>query len=118
MEEEWEWACRAGAKGDFCRLADGTEISAETLGCVAWYKDNSNYESHSVGRKDPNAWGLYDMHGNVWEWTATADGDFRVLRGGCFWNVPLDCRSMVWRRGSSDGQDGERGFRLAAFQDG
>ena len=70
-EEEWEFACRAGATGDFCRLADGDEISGETLGTAAWFEGNSNGRPQPAGRKKPNAFGLFDMLGNVWEWTST-----------------------------------------------
>jgi formylglycine-generating enzyme required for sulfatase activity len=80
--DEWEFACRAGATGDYCKLADGTEITEKTLGEVAWYKDNSDGKTHPVGTKKPNAFGIYDMHGNVWEWTATAVGSSRVDCGG------------------------------------
>ncbi len=74
-EDEWEYACRAGARGDYCKLADGTEITAETLDEVAWFAENSDDTTHPVGRKKPNAFGLYDMLGNVKEWTGTLEED-------------------------------------------
>ena len=67
-EKEWEYACRAASTGDYCKLADGTEITKGTLGDVAWYEDNSGKKTHPVGQKKPNAFGLHDMHGNVLEW--------------------------------------------------
>ncbi|MGH9844280.1 MAG: caspase, EACC1-associated type [Blastocatellia bacterium] len=57
-EAEWEYACRAGTTGDY----------AGDLEKMAWYRNNSDGNTHPVGRKEPNAFGLYDMHGNVWEW--------------------------------------------------
>jgi formylglycine-generating enzyme required for sulfatase activity len=92
-EAEWEYACRAGSKKRFC-FCD----SDLRLGDYAWYSNNSSSKTHSVAQKKPNAWGLYDMHGNVWEWCqdgygkyplshvtdpkGPSSGSFRVIRGG------------------------------------
>lgn len=99
-EEEWEYARRAGSPtslfgdADCCQLADGTKI--EEVEDVAWFKDNSDGKTHPVGQKKPNAFGLYDMYGNVSEWTSglydksgnvAEDGEFHVQRGSDF-NTP------------------------------
>ncbi|MEM9997181.1 MAG: SUMF1/EgtB/PvdO family nonheme iron enzyme, partial [Bacteroidota bacterium] len=63
-EAEWEFACRAGMEGDF-----GFDGGLSKLGDHAWYVENSDDRTHRVGLKAPNAWGIYDMHGNVCEWT-------------------------------------------------
>ena len=113
-EEEWEFACRAGAKGDYCTLANGTEITKDMLGRVAWFRDNSDGKTHPVGQKNPNAWGLHDMHGNVWEWTETAVGKLRVGRGGSWDDSAGDCGASC-RDGHSPSNRGyDIGFRLCA----
>jgi formylglycine-generating enzyme required for sulfatase activity len=104
-EAQWEYACRAGSTTRYCF---GDDESG--LGEYAWYRANSDMKTHQVGEKKPNAWGLYDMHGNVWEWcadwyggyyansptddpTGPATGSDRVLRGGSWINVTGNCRS-------------------------
>lgn len=62
-EAEWEYCCRAGSETRYCFGDDESK-----LGDYAWYGDNSNEKTHPVGKKIPNAWGIYDMHGNVYEW--------------------------------------------------
>lgn len=119
-EEEWEYACRAGSTGDYCKLVDGTKITSDTLGEVAWYDGNRDSKTHPVGQKKPNAFGLYDMHGNVWEWCEDlyrAGYSRRVYRGGSWSSNSGDCAA-----GDRDGDYPDYryrylGFRLAASQD-
>jgi formylglycine-generating enzyme required for sulfatase activity len=102
-EAEWEYAARAGSKGRW-------PFPAEDLDRFAWYGKNSGRHSHEVATRDPNPWGLRDMHGNVWEWCwdgyaeypsepvedprgPEAPGGFRVLRGGSFILGPRNLRS-------------------------
>jgi len=124
-EAEWEYACRAGSTGDYC-YGDGDLPLAE----YAWYSDNSGSMTHPVGGKKPNAWGLYDMHGNVWEWCADWYGDYltaatsdpqgpssgsdRVGRGGSWSYGACDCR--VANRNFINPADSHPrlGFRVAA----
>ncbi|POH64803.1 MULTISPECIES: formylglycine-generating enzyme family protein [Cryobacterium] len=107
-EAEWEHSCRAGTAGP--RYGDLDEI--------AWYRGNSDEHPHDVGGKQPNAWGLYDTLGSVWEWCWDfADperyGTYRVLRGGGWFDQHWSCRASV-RRGSYPGlQIDDVGFRIA-----
>lgn len=75
-EDEWELACRAGATGSYSFGDD-----ASKLGDYAWYEGNADDSPHPVGKKKPNAWGLYDMHGNIAEWVDGRDGK-PVVKGG------------------------------------
>ena len=119
-EAEWEYACRAGTTGDY----------AGTLNDMAWYAENSENRTHPVGQKQPNAWGLFDMHGNVWEWCedwyhetysgAPTDGSawlsggehkYRVLRGGS-WNYYA--RSAIRVYFPPDWRNDAYGFRVVA----
>ncbi len=105
-EAQWEYACRAGSSAKYFFGNKESELDD-----YAWYRKNSHITSHPVGEKKPNAWGLYDMYGNVWEWcadrysdeyyarspaddpTGPAKGTGRVVRGGS-WDAPaLRCRS-------------------------
>jgi formylglycine-generating enzyme required for sulfatase activity len=103
-EAQWEYACRAGSGRRFSFGGDDTD-----LGAHAWYDGNSERKTHAVGEKKPNARGLYDMHGNVWEWcgdwfaaydkgdvcdpSGTATGSCRVLRGGDWDSSARFCRA-------------------------
>lgn len=119
-EKEWEYACRAGSTGDYCRLADGTEITTNTLGEVAWYGDNCDDKTHPVGQKKPNAFGLYDMHGNVEEWCEDlylAGASYRVLRGGGWRDFSWYCAAGVRLNYYPVYRPDYLGFRLAASQD-
>ena len=118
-EAEWEYACRAGTPGD--RYGEIEEI--------AWYKDNSDGTTHGVGKKLPNAWEIYDMLGNVWEWCWDSYGNYptrdttewrgadqghdRVFRGGSWNNNPESCRASLRLYVDPSFHDHDLGFRLA-----
>ncbi|MCY3024062.1 MAG: bifunctional serine/threonine-protein kinase/formylglycine-generating enzyme family protein [Planctomycetota bacterium] len=123
-EAEWEYACRAGTRTRFC---SGDADSA--LADVAWYRPNSGNNTHPAGQKKPNAWDLYDMHGNVWEWCqdwyddgyprgaatdpkGATSGNRRVLRGGCLNDLPVSCRSARRRGRLAELRDADIGFRV------
>ncbi|WP_330256818.1 formylglycine-generating enzyme family protein [Nocardia sp. NBC_00565] len=107
-EAEWEYGCRAGTTGP--RYGELDEI--------AWYRGNSEGRSHPVGGKRPNAWGLYDMLGNVWDWCwdiydAEVYGSYRVLRGGGWSDEKWSCRASVRRRSHPTYRIDDVGFRVA-----
>jgi formylglycine-generating enzyme required for sulfatase activity len=123
-EAEWEYGCRAGSRTKFC-FGD----SESELGEYAWYKQNSGGKTHPVGQKKPNAWGLYDIHGNVYEWctdwhddcpqravtdpVGPAKGSYRVRRGGC-WSIDAAfCRSALRSTSAPSYRSTNNGFRLA-----
>ena len=122
-EAEWEYACRAGSAAEYCF---GDE--AHRLDEYAWHLGNSNRQTHDVGQKKPNAWGLHDMHGNVWEWcqdwygsypavaqadpTGPASGDARVLRGGSWSLGACSCRCASRLSATPDRTSHSRGFRV------
>jgi formylglycine-generating enzyme required for sulfatase activity len=108
-EAEWEYACRAGSR---TRFSAGDAV--KHLDRVGWFKANAEGRTREVGRKEPNAWGLYDLHGNVWEWCedgwsgnyAGAGSDarpvppelgnhYRVARGGSWFDLENYCRSAT-----------------------
>lgn len=127
-EAEWEYAARAGSETAYCF---GEDQDGVLLPQYAWYGENSNGETQSVGKLKPNAWGLYDMHGNVYEWcqdwygkkqysdhsatdpSGPSSGDARVLRGGCWDCTAGLCRSAARNLNTPDYQYKNRGFRLA-----
>jgi formylglycine-generating enzyme required for sulfatase activity len=124
-EAEWEYACRAGTQARFCFGDDESSLDA-----YAWYEDNSGDETHPVGQKRPNTFGLYDMHGNVWEWCSDwydedyyssspavdpqgpSSGSSHVLRSGSWSDDPCDCRSAVRNWITPVFRDYPRGFRI------
>ncbi|SCZ03047.1 formylglycine-generating enzyme family protein [Alkaliphilus peptidifermentans] len=107
-EAEWEYACRAGTLG--VRYGD--------IDNIAWYKENSGGKTHEVGKKEPNAWGLYDMLGNVWEWCwdvydQQVYGSYRVFRGGGWCDPARGCLATNRRRSHPTFAIDDLGFRLA-----
>ncbi len=141
-EAQWEYACRAGTRTS---LNSGKNITTKewyekcpNLDKVGWYEKNSSGTPHPVGKKQPNEWGLYDMHGNVLEWcldhcdwnwidgvvTDTyidgikdplcKTGSSRVMRGGSWYNrYAYFCRSAYRYHHYPDGRDNGSGFRVA-----
>jgi formylglycine-generating enzyme required for sulfatase activity len=123
-EAEWEYACRAESEVAYCFGDDEKRLKE-----YAWYARNSKRRTHPVGQKKPNAWGLHDMHGNVWEWvqdwfgdyskesqtnpSGAEQGSYRVIRGGSWGDGAGGCRSAYRGRGAPGIRGGILGFRLA-----
>jgi formylglycine-generating enzyme required for sulfatase activity len=124
-EAEWEWACRAGSDKRFC-LGDDLAL----LERIAWYGANSQGKRHPVGEKEPNAWGLHDMHGNVMEWVRDAwlrpslypegpvtdpagapKGGHRIRRGGHYATRADRVRCAHRYYGNGSHTAGDMGFR-------
>jgi len=130
-EAEWEYACRAQSE---TRWYCGDDEAG--LQDYAWYQENGRGVPHPVGEKRANAWGLHDMHGNVWQWCADwfgkdyyrqsppsdppgpAEGLGRVLRGGDFSSVPVECRSAGRHNAAPSSKSERRGFRVVMEQPG
>ena len=123
-EAEWEYACRAGSTTLYSFGDDERSLARH-----AWYSSNSDTRTHPVGKKTPNAWGLYDMHGNVWEWCqdwyagsyanpterdpqGPKSGNGRLLRGGGWHNDATNCRSARRFNTSPSYRYNRLGFRV------
>ena len=123
-EAEWEYSCRSGSLQKF---ASGNKVSG--LRAMAWFRHNSTGGTHEVASRQPNNWGLYDMHGNVWEWCwnwsaayparfavdpeGPPKGSSRVIRGGSWDNMQNACRSANHNSAKPDFTAAILGFRLA-----
>ncbi len=130
-EAQWEYACRAGTTTSLNNGKDITtgEGTCPNLDEVGWYQQNSDREPHPVGQKGPNAWGLYDMHGNAGEWCldwyedypigpvtdskGTVSGSNRVMRGGSWIFRARYCRSACRAYDTPDSKTYDLGFRVA-----
>lgn len=123
-EAEWEFACRAGTRSRYWKGDTEHDLAA-----VGWFGGNSGGRLHAVGEKPANAFGLFDVHGNVWEWCAdwlaeysaanatdpsgAASGSDCVVRGGSFWNMAEGCRSASRVRYRPANRSRVIGFRVA-----
>lgn len=128
-EAEWEWACRAGTTTSYSFGDDESVLSD-----YGWFTGNSGDQTHPVGKKKPNPWGLYDMYGNVWEWCSDwhdfypvgaatdpqgpAESTERVLRGGACVSRAGYCQSAYRRRDDPSLRNLDVGFRLALSSSG
>jgi formylglycine-generating enzyme required for sulfatase activity len=135
-EGQWEYAARAGTATAFYNGAITSYLDKDVcsydakLGGIGWYCYNSGSNTHPVAQKSPNAWGLYDISGNVWEWCqdwysssyygwspeidppGPSSGSYRILRGGCWANCARLCRSGTRGAEIPGSEWSDVGFRL------
>jgi len=107
-EQEWEYAAKGGGSYKYA--------GSNNLHEVGWHNGNSGEKAHSVKQKRANGYGLYDMSGNVWEWTSSKEGAGRVDRGGSWFNDAQFCRISDRYAFSPGNRSKSIGFRLAASQ--
>jgi formylglycine-generating enzyme required for sulfatase activity len=129
-EAQWEHAVRAGSTTAYCYGNDEGK-----LGEYAWYDNNSGNTNHPVGTKKPNAWGIHDGYGSVWEWCSDwydsrypkgplidpvgpSRGSFCVFRGGSWSSTAAICRSANRLRGTPENRSSGLGFRIALSSSG
>ncbi len=107
---EWEYVARGGME---TKYSFGT--SEGLLGDYGWYDKNSGGWSHRTGLLRPSVGGLFDIHGNLWEWTDdwATKGSYRVNRGGGWNNEAAGCRSAYRGRGTPENRSSNLGFRVA-----
>jgi sulfatase modifying factor 1 len=133
-EAQWEYACRAGTTSPF---HFGITVTADQVNYNGEYpyfgekKEMNRGETVEIKSLPPNQWGLYEMHGNVWEWcmdwygkyevesvvdpVGPAQGTYRVLRGGSAYSAAADCRSAARSRCHTDGRYSRNGFRFVWY---
>jgi uncharacterized caspase-like protein len=107
-EEEWEYACYGGVKTDYC--------GSDDIDAVGWYYSNSGNQTHPVGQKQVNGYGLYDMSGNVFEWMSDCykgDCAYRMIRGGTWYWKKKYARVTYRYEYGVETADSNVGFRLA-----
>lgn len=105
-EKEWETVCRAGTTTAYSFGDD-----AGALGEFAWFTGNAAGNDPPAGAKKPNPWGLYDMHGYLWEWCTDTAGENRVVRGGAWTSTSAECRSDSRRTINRETRGPDVGFR-------
>lgn len=107
--EEWEFAARGGIKG---KDRSYKYVGSDDLEEVAWYSENSRKTTWKVGTKTPNVLGIYDMSGNVMEWTSSIYKELPIVRGGSWDHSEFNCRTTYWASNEPDKRYTSYGFRL------